>query len=401
MSQSIPTTQDLADDIVAQVDGETGQTTPLLAKAFTRVLGKALSGPLVLLYKYGGYVALQAYATTASYRETTFLGVKLRPLVELGRRNGTGDPLPATRAEIVFTYTVQSISPIPLAAGAQIVNSATGVVYTVPAPLDVSTLGAKSATARAASDPQNGNGAGSIGNVVVGTELQFANPLPYVARVVKVTAQSVQGADEEKESAYRARVIRRGQQKPQGGASADYAQWSEEVAGIVEAFPYRGAPGEIDVYVEATPDSSGSADGIPTNAQRTAVLDSIERNAAGKATRRPTNARVNVLPITRTPFDVRVVGLTIESSLDAAARAAIDDAIDEHLRSRKPFITGLSVLPRADRVTLAAISGIVDNVASSLGGSVATVMLESGGDQITAYTLGFGEKAKLGATTFV
>jgi hypothetical protein len=38
---------------------------------------------------------------------------------------------------------------------------------------------------------------------------------------------------------------------------------------------------------------------------------------------------------------------------------------------------------------------------SAAGGSVSAVNLLLGGDQINAYTLGHGEKAKLGAVSFI
>jgi uncharacterized phage protein gp47/JayE len=396
MSQPIPTTQQLADDYIAQVDASVEQSTPFLDKAYTRVVAKVQAGMNVLLYKYASWIVLQIFVSTASMRETEILGRMVRPLVEWGRLIGVGDPIAATRAELQVAIKVQRESATPLSAGAQLIYPATGVVYVTTAPvlLDAASV---VATVRASSDQQGGHGEGTIGNVLAGATLQFANPLPNVARDVAVVAQVVTGANAESEAAYRGRVIRRCQRKPQGGAVADYAVWAEEAAGITHAYVYRGAPGEVDVYVEATPESSGSEDGVPTVAQRSAVDELIQLDVAGKATRRPVGAAVNILPIRRAAFDVRVTGL----EGDVSTRQSIEDALDEYLRTREPFITGLSILPRADRVTLAAVSGIVDDVASSLGGSVASVTLSFANEAIPAYTLGQGEKAKLGSIIFV
>jgi uncharacterized phage protein gp47/JayE len=397
MSQVIPTTQSLADDAVAQVDASTEQTTPLLAKAFLRVLAKVNAGADVLLYKYAGWMLLQQFVAHASMRETTILGRTFRPLVEWGKLFGAGEPLAASRAELAITVFVTS-QVGNLASGRQLVNPTTGVVYTVTASvaLDAATV---TANVRAASDQQGGQGEGVVGNMLPGAELQFANPLPNIQRTAVVSAQTVTGAEAESVTAYRARVIRKVQAKPQGGAYADYRAWAEDAAGIVNVYPYTGAPGTVDVYVEATPESSGSVDGIPTLAQRNAVKAAIETTVAGLASRRPANAFVRVLPISRTSFDVVVTGMAVEDV--AAAEDAVEAAVDEYLRTREPFIVGLSVLPRLDRITHASISGIIDDVVSALGGSVAIVALKHGGESISAYTLQFGQKAKLGAVTYI
>lgn len=396
MTQAIPTTQDLADDSVAEIDASIEQTTPLLAKAFTRVVAKVNAGVDVLIYKYASWMLLQFFPSTASMRETTILGRTIRPLVEWGKLVGAGEPLAGERAQLSVTVTVQ-VQTGNLSANRQLVYPATGVVYvtTASVALNAPTV---TATVRASSDQQGGDATGTIGNLPPGAILEFANPLPNIVRTAVVSAQVVTGADPESESAYRARVVRRTQRKPQGGAYADYQQWGEEVAGIAHVYPYTGAPGQVDVYVEATPESSGSADGFPTPAQLTAVKASIELTTAGLAARRPANAYVSALSITRTSFDVVVTGLTVDDV--AAAEDSIEQAVDEYLRAREPYLVGLSQLPRLDRVTHASVSGIVDDVVSALGGSVAVVTLKHGGTSISAYTLQHGEKAKSGAVTY-
>lgn len=396
MPLATPTTQDLADNITAQVELAIGQTIPLLPKAFIRVLAKALAGTQILLYKYAGFIFLQMFVTYATNEETVINGRVIRPLTEWGRLVGVGDPVDATRAELTITVTVQ-VQTGSLAAGSQLLFASTGVVYvtTAAVALNAATV---TATIRASSDQSGGSGEGAIGNLEVGDVVSFANPLPNVATDAVVASVVTTGADAEDIEDYRARVIRRFQSKPQGGAYADYQIWGESVAGIAHVYPYTGDPGEVDVYVEATEASSGSADGIPTGAQLTAVAAAIELDDEGLASNRPANAAVNVLAITRTAFDVTVTGLDAPDLTEA--QSTIEQAVDEYLRSREPFIVGLSILPRTDRVTLAAVSGVIDDVVSAVGGSVTTVALTVASAATPAYTLGAGEKAKLGTLTF-
>lgn len=391
-----PTTAETGDNIVAQIESATGQSTPMLAKSFTRVLGKALGAVHVLLYKYVDFLGLQQYVEHASSEETTLGGKTLRPLVELGRQVGIGDPLPATPAEVIARVTVQQQGGT-LAAGRQLLHAPSGVLYltTTGVALNAATV---LVTARASSDQTGGGGEGAIGNRQPGDLLSFAVPPASVESTAVVVSQSVTGAPAETWPAYRARIQRRFQQRPQGGAYADYQTWAEQEPGILNVYPYRGAPGEVDVYVEATSASSASADGIPTPAQLARVLELVELDQGGLASQRPVNAAVNVRPITRRAFDVTVTGL--DASDAAAAQTAIRDAVDEYLRSREPFIVGLSPLPRLDRITLSAVSGIVEEAAGSVGGSVTLVRLSQSHAPVIAYTLAAGEKAKLGTITF-
>lgn len=397
MSLATPTTTEISASILAQIESSISQSVPLLPKAFARVLAKVLGGVFVLLWKYAGFIFLQLFVSTSTHRETVVNGRTIRPLLEWGRLIGVGDPEAATRAELVVEVTVL-VQTGSLPAGSQLLYSPTGVVYltTAAVALDAATV---EVTIRASSDPDGGGGAGAIGNLDVGTVVSFASPLANIARDTTVLSQSVTGADAESWEAYRTRVIRRFQRRPQGGAYADYQLWGEEDPGILNVYPYTSAsPGEIDVYVEATEASSGDPDGIPTAGQLTTVFDLITADEDGLPSRRPANAAINVYAITRTAFDVEITGLTASDL--PAAKAAIEAATDEYLRSREPFIVGLSILPRRDLITRAGVTTAADEAASALGGTVISVRLLLSGSPLVAHTLGDGEKAKLGVTAY-
>jgi uncharacterized phage protein gp47/JayE len=393
VSLSTQTTKQINDGIVASLEAELSQTIPpLLAKAFARVLAWVLAGTLTLLYKYCGFIFLQLFVAFASMEETTIGGKKIRPLVEWGKLLGAGEPEAATRAELVVNVPVTT-QVGSLKAGTKLTFEETEIIYEVVAEIALNAATVQ-ATIRATSDPDGGRGEGSIGNLVAGDIVSFVQPTANVASDTTVVSVAKQGADAETPEAYRRRVIRRAQQKPQGGAYADYRAWAEGVEGITNAYPYASdSPGEVDVYVEATEASSGSPDGIPTAPQLTAVAAAIELDVAGSATRRPVNAAVNVLAITRTAFNVTVVGLSPDN---ADNREAISDGLDEYFRAREPFIVGLSVLPRANRITRAAASGIVDDIVNARGASVSDVVVSPG----PAHDLENGQKAKLGTISF-
>ena len=394
MATQTPTTQELSATIVGQIEAQIGQTVPLLPKAFIRVLAKVLAATFITLYKYVGFIGLQLFVRTASGSPTVINGKTITPLIEWGRLIGIGDPLKATAAELTIDVTVENQTG-NLPSGSQLLGEINGVTYlTIGAVL----LNAPvvSVSVRAAADPNGSGGVGEIGNLDPGAVLNFANPLANVARATVVTAQTVTGADAETIDSYRQRVIDRFQRRPQGGAYADYAIWGEEAAGIANAYPYTGQPGEVDVYVE----SATETDGIPTQAQLDAVFNSIELDQTGLASRRPANAFVNVLPISRTGFDVKVVGLQADNL--AEVQADITAAAGGYFIQAEPFITGLNVPPRLDRLSDVELLGVVNDIVKAAGGifTDATFSLEGQPTPLGAYTLGEGEKAKAASVVF-
>lgn len=397
MSLVTPTTKEISDNIITQLEASLNQTIPLLPKSFLRVLAKALGAVFIILYKYGGFIFLQMFIQTASAVETEVNGKTLVPLTLWGRLIGVGDPTPATSAELLIDITVEN-QVGTLLAGSQLVNTDNGVTYITLTDVLLSAPVVQVGIL-AVSDQAGGGGAGAIGNLDAGAIVSFANPLPNVARDAVVDSQIVTGANAEDPEVYRLRIIDRFQKTPQGGAYADYEQWGEEVAGIVNVYPYTSdCPGQVDVYVEATPASSGDPDGIPTTAQLEAVLASIELDDAGLATRRPANALANTFPITRLEFDVDVVGLQVDNL--ASVQASIDTAMEEYFLGRGPYIVGLSIPPREDRITSTSVGGVVSDIVTAAGGIFTAVTVFHSSVEVEVFTLGIGEKAKIGTVTY-
>ena len=391
MSQTIPTTEALKDTIVSTFESKLSATIPALPVKFLRILAQVLAAAIVLLYRYSGASFLNQFVQFASTVETTVNGRTLIPLVEWGRLVGVGDPTEATRWEgtVQITVLVQT-GTIP--SGTLITKTDTGVNYLTLAAvaLDAAT---KTVSIRASSDQDGGGGRGTIGNLLVGDTVSFMSPVPNVESDVTVTAITTTAADAETWDVYRQRVVDRFRSQPQGGAPADYEQWGESVEGIINTYPYTGDPGIVNVYSEATPASCGNADGIPTGAQLTAVEDYINNDGTGIANRRPIGSFVNSLAITRTSFDVEIIELIVED--ETTVRTKITEAIEQYFLSREPYISGLTLGARKDRITRSAISGAVEDVVTAYNGIFTSVNVSvTGGDTFLLYPLGEGEKAK-------
>ena len=251
---------------------------------------------------------------------------------------------------------------------------------------------------------QAGNGgAGALGNCIISDTMDYV-VVPVGALSgwsPTVTALIQTGTDAELADVYRARVINKMQRRPQGGAYADYFEWGTDAAGVVNIYPYTGSPGEVDVYVEATPASSGDPDGIPTAAQLLSVAAFIELDTAGLAYRRPVSSFVTVLPITRAAIDVTIENLIgIPAGEIAAAKVLIDAAITEKMLTYEPYIAGLTVDAR-NTCTRAEIAGAAFQVAWSLGGTIDNVLIARSGSPISeSVSVGVGEKFKAGTIVY-
>ena len=400
MSLTTPTTAEINANIISQLEASLNQTIPLLPKSFMRVLAKALAAVFILLYKYGGFIFLQMFVQSASDQDTEVNGLTINPLKFWGRLIGVGDPTAATNAELLIDITVTNQTGT-LPSGTQLVNANNGVTYITIGSvlLNAATV---QATIRAVSDQAGGGGAGVIGNLSAADTVTFANPLANVDRTAVVDSQVVTGANEEATEVYRQRIIDRFQKRPQGGAYADYEIWGEEAAGIINVYPYTGAPGEVDLFSEATVASSGSPDGIPTAAQLQAVLDLVNFDTNGLSFRRNANAFVNSNPITRTSFDATVTGISGVSDL-AQTQTDVTTAITEYFLSVEPFIAGLTVPPRNDQITRTRLSAIVEDIVTAAGGTFTSAIFNTTGTpgSLSVYILGEGEKAKAANVVFV
>ena len=394
MALVTPTTKEVADQIIAQVEASVSPVASFLPRAFTRFFAKVLAGVFMIVYKYAGWMFLQIFVRTASFDETEVLGIKITPLIEWGRLIGIGDPIAAVQAELLLDIVVTNQTG-SLPAGTQAVSNKNGITYILlsPVTLDAAT---KQGTFRAASDIDGGTGGGDIGNLDPGDIVSFVNPLANVERDMSVDSVTTQGADAETEPVYRQRVIDRFQQQPQGGAGVDYVIWGTEPDEVENIYPYTGANGFVEVFVEVF--SSVEPDGLASQN----VLDDVRTAIIfedGSQTRKPINAFLNTFSITRTGFVVNISGMVVPDP--TTTEALITDALETYFLGREPFIDGVTPLPRRDRIQVNNIRSIVDSFVSAAGGTFTDVNLFEGTVEIDfERPLGFGEKSKVTTVNF-
>jgi len=393
MSLVTPSTQEVSDNIIAQLEATLNQTIPLFPKAVNRVISQALALVFMTIYKYAGWIFLQMFVATASDKTFNILGKQVNPLEMWGVLFGVGKKDAATQAELEAQITVTNQTGF-LASGTQLISSDNGVTYLtlVTVALDAPT---KLIQVRAVADQQDGNGSGVIGNLDNGRILAFANTIPGVESNATVTGTDVTGADGQSTASYRTEISTRVKRRPQGGAYIDYRVWGLEVPGILQIYSYTGQPGQVDVYVE----SATEVDGIPTQAQLDAVADAIELDDDGLASHRPVGSFVNTLPIFRTVFDVTVIGIQNVNDL-AQVEIDITEGVTQYMAQREPYVVGLSTGIKKNNITQTGVAAIVEDIVNADGGIFSGVNVREGAVTISNRSLNEGETAKIGDVLF-
>ena len=201
--------------------------------------------------------------------------------------------------------------------------------------------------------------AGVAGNAAAGTTLSLLSPVAGVNPGAVVAAGDLAaGANAESDDGLRARLLRRIQSPPRGGARADYDAWALAVAGVeqVWVFPLYLGAGTVGLTFVTT---GGAVPASPLVAAVQAEIDLL----------RPVTAAVTVFaPATQ------ALPLTIELSVDTVAiRTAVLAEVADFLR-REGAPGGTVRLSRLS----AAISAAVGEVSHILSVPAADVVLPAG-----------------------
>lgn len=366
----MPTTKEIYENIIAQIEAETGASVPLPKRAFTRVVASAVAAIFSTVWKYAQWILLQYYPRTASSSETQVLGNTIIPLEELGVKNGTGYRKTLTTAEY-DTVTESTGAGATISAGATLTSSLSGLVFTVvadtlPNPQTFSYPGSNPTPQSWQIVRVRASVAGSAGALPAGESLVWdSQPTDTTGNAFKYETVA-EGTDDETWDDYRARVAAAEANTPQGGAYYDYYRWASEVEGVADVFPYTSAtPGWVDVYV-AGPDNTAVSAGVVT-----LVENAIEFDDAGLATRRPAGARVNVQSITTLVASISVGGLTSPDL--ATSKTNIETAARDYLRGLRPYIEGLTQPPRRDVYRSADLQSAMYAAATADGATFSSI----------------------------
>ncbi len=301
-----PSLSDIYTRMISDVETRFTELGSLLRRSVLRVLIKACSGAIHLLYGYIELMAKQLFVSTATGTYLDTIGA------EYGiYRN------PATKA--TGTCVATGTSGITIPSGTEL-QSSEGVVYVVDADVTIASGSATLAlTAKYEGDDTNNEG-----SII----LSFTSPITSVNSTATVASDGLSGgADQEIDDDYRSRILARKRFPPHGGCSNDYIAWTKEISGVTRAWCFPNYIGLGTVGIAFMRDDDAVA--IPNSTQRDAMETYIQEHTD------PTSGQVVGCPVTATngidiiALEELEVNLTIKiypknSTVEAAVTSEIE-----------------------------------------------------------------------------
>ena len=232
--------------------------------------------------------------------------------------------------------------------------------------------------------------------------LTSTSPIVNVDSEVKVTAITKAPVSSESIESYRADVIEAAQIEPQGGSPGDFRLWCSDIPEIRTTYPYAklGAPGNIEIYIEATPENTAPSEitGVPTQA----TIDEVYKAQSGAT---PESGIVVINPITgkgRKPISVFTilplpvnplsVDLDFTGLSDESIAPSIKTAIDALLYDTRPFVAGADLITnKKDILTIGQIIAVVITVLSGTGITYTTLTMDVDGNQVDTFQFLLGD----------
>jgi len=365
MSLIIPTLSEIKAQIITDIEGAIGQTSPIFPKAFVRVTAAALAGLQWLCYRFAVWCYHQIFTATADEAAVLARGAQygLAPTVAVAAKleaEATGDNDTTIEAgtlwyagDMVYSQTEAEI----IAGG-------------------IATIEIECLTA------------GEDGNLENGETVSLASPITGVNNDATITDTVITGEDAESLESFRLQVQERERRRPQGGAIADYVEWALEVPGIIKAFAHRLTAGYATIYpMIALIGTLGER--IP-DAPKLAEVEAYLSDAV----RKPLQCTPIAAAMTEIVFDITITDLSPDT---AAIRAAIETELESYLLARYPKQYPDETIP-VDVVSIAALSGVV--VAAGMQSGILTMEVDSTPES-NEYTLQPGELAILGSVIWV
>jgi uncharacterized phage protein gp47/JayE len=304
MAFNRPSLKDLITRTTADLVSRLELVGVVLRRAFVRELAKVWAGLVHSVHGHLEYLSRQILVNTADGAGLDAHGADYK----LPRKA-------ATFAAGEYTFTGTNGTNIP--AGT-VVQRSDGSEYTVDAN---AAIAGGTATADVTAVV-----AGDAGNADAGVVMNLAQPIVGVDSSGTVAAGGLTGGtDTESDDDYRARIIERKSNTPQGGAAHDYVQWAQEIAGVtrVWVYPLEDGPGTVTVRFVRDNDS-GSI--IPDAGEVTAVQDHIDDL-------KPVTADVTVEAPTAVALNFTIEITPDTTEVRAAVEASLRDMI---LRDSEP-----------------------------------------------------------------
>jgi len=353
-------------DIAAALEG----SDPLLRFAALKIIGVVLSGMTNEEYGYLDWIAKQTNPFTAEGEYLEAWGA----LKKVYRKD-------ASAASLTAAFT--GIAGKQIDAGTSVVRG-DGITYTISATEPV--VGTTVSVTIVA------DVAGTAGNADPGTAVSLGIAVDGIQSSGVVTGTAASGADIEDQEDFRARVLAKYQQPPQGGDAEDYVEWARDVAGVTRAWcaPNGFGAGTVVVYImldDAQAEHGGFPQGTngvsqndkgPGGAPRATVATGDQLVVADSiVTVQPVTALVWVCSPIKNVLSFVLSGTgSWTIATQNAVKAAIEDVFFRNgdpragTINRSDIDSAIASVPATGGFVIDSITGVIDGVTTTYPGNI-------------------------------
>ena len=389
---TIPTISQLKADIIADLEAQYGESIPAFGKVFLNALAAVQAAKLKLYYLAIAHLQKNIFVDTADPEASG------GTLERFGRIKLNRNPFPATAAqyEIQVSGTVGSVINAQTTFKSDDDSINPGKLFILDTPFTLAT-NPDTCNVRALE-------AGLDSSLNIGDTLTATVPISGVDKSVEVVSEVVEPLAAEDIEEYRQKTVEAFQLEPHGGAASDYILWAADAQGVRKVYPYAvsGAPGEINLYVEATLADSTDGKGTPSvgilaDVESVVEFDPDTTLPLTERGRRPLGTNeVHYLAVTIKDIDIEISG---GGSFTADDKTAIFNALKEELFDIRPFVSAADIL--ANKNDILDVNRIIATILSvKPGSSFGTVVLKVNTVSVSTYTFTNGDIPYLDTITY-
>lgn len=390
---NIPTTKEIYEALLADIQSALGGTIPIWRKAFVRALAMAMAAKYKVAYLSAAFVQRNIFPDLADSEEVG------GTLERFGRAKLGRGPLAPTQGKYNITVSgnVGAVLDVNTTWKSDDTSSNADVMYV----LDTTHTMTAITNVVMVRCMQAGLG----GRQSVGDALLLTAPVVGVDNTAYVASEEVSPFAGETIEEYRRVVLQSYRLMPQGGAPADYRLWAQDADGVYDSYPYnkQASPGAVILFVEATKSDSVDGRGTPTATTLTAVDGVVRIDPVTGRGRLPLGVvALEVAPVTIIEVRIDISGM---SSMPLLDKQRIDMALAELVDSVRPFVAGADII--AYKQDVLSVNMIISKILETLPGSafaapVLTVTLPSSiSHVVTEYVFDYGSIPYLTGVNYV
>ncbi|MBC7486087.1 MAG: baseplate J/gp47 family protein [Cytophagaceae bacterium] len=389
----IPTSKQLYDSILADLNAAFTINIPFFGKSFLRALAGVQAGKLKLFYLLLGKLQKNIFVDTADPESSG------GTLERFGRVKINRDPFNARAGQYTASVTGTVGGTIDASTTFKSDDSSLNpgklfildTPYTLVSSPDFITLRALTS--------------GTNGKLNIGDTLTVTAPVPNVNKIATVTAVVIEPLEGEGIEEYRGKVVLSYRLEPQGGAGTDYRLWSQDAQGVKQTYAYAksGVKNEINLFVEAEISDSTDGKGTPSAGLLADVESDIEMNPdtdlpEEERGRRPLGIfQIHYLPVTIKQVDININGF---SGLTTDIQTAILSSIKSLTDDIRPFVSSVDIL--SNKNDILDVNRIVAAILSARPGAVfGTVTMKIDGVTMSTFQFLYGDIPYLNTVTYV